>query len=94
MKVCSNCTRGNQIPESQMWCSECENDWNNRVDTGFIIPFGPEKALVLYRDFSKGEALVKIFPTLDAALTYSHDASLAQLPEWHKEHCPRCLGLV
>jgi hypothetical protein len=58
-------------------------DFRSRIP----IPFREEVIFITQMDMSKDEGTFKIFPDIEAADKFSHDLSLAQLPEWHKENC-------
>lgn len=41
-------------------------------------------------NITKGEGTFKLFEDGKTADDWHHSISLAQVPEWHKEHCDRC----
>ena len=59
-------------------------------ETNTILPGHGYVLFVTFMDLGKDEGGFKRFDTMEAALDYSHELSLKQIPWWHKESCPRC----
>lgn len=54
------------------------------------MPFCLGGFAITFMDLSKMEGGFKFFQTVDEFMTWQHDTSLAQSPEWHKENCDIC----
>ncbi len=55
-----------------------------------IYQIGNYWGVVTCNDLATNTVLFKQFDTWTEAHEWVHDVSLKQLPDWHKQYCPKC----
>ncbi len=59
-------------------------------DIGTIVPFESGFVFITSFNHETKEGSYKYFNSSNDALDFSHEISLKQLPEWHKDYCIIC----